>query len=1038
MAFNSDKSPGDLIKSQDWDDFVDFAEAISSNSYRFSSNANKLYLQSGGTKWVDLTDSGDTTLHIHDSRYYTETESRSNFAGSSNINRLLLNTISSNLDTRIDSLYNFSSASRGLYANSSQINRTLLNNISSNLDTRIDSIFNYSSNAKKLYADSGNVRYRFPGSSAAASRYYPSSLGHYFTNSGTKFYSAYISASRVKDLFDHTLYVQSSSTSFFNSELDLTTLLNDNYAGSSQINRALLNSISSNIDSRVDSLFNWSSNKSLYANSSNVRFRFPGSSNVNRTYIDTVSGNIRYRFPGSSSIISRYNASGKIAGLNVSKIITPISAKVLKWDVSNNFWSAQADLTGGGGGGTSSWVYLNASTGLTPWTDNTRAVSGQGAALSLSILGYTTISTNAAKGYLSGQKVKDLFDHTLYKASSISTSDVAWSGASGYYSVSSLAKKAYGSGQRVKDLFDHTLYRNSSSIWGYVSSNGTIKANKFIGCISSTTMGLPTDGSLTDGCLSWTASTKTVDALDEVNELLSELAPADAASLAGKVLICNNTAYSGRLASGSSTNWTYETGYGPSSSVNYIFHEATYKFNANGVNTGITFNKADEGTLVTLLNSTPKSSISLSGRFNESNRGASQTYTPIWSGGTFGSTRILSVGKYNNFRKWQVGSGQINITGATALRKGYNYIYLYRGGLTTPVSSAVYKLWYDPTFTSTPALIAIPKIVQSTKYSKYLSGVEHYYLNSIFNVTCSSQQCFNDAWRTDKTVFQLASLTAAATATIAVDNSYCVKVGTNRTNINRYPCTGDTIGVYNYPMTLTTASQRSIVATVTATCYNAHGNNGGVASASEGRLIDTYPSGVTGTSDDWNEYFDDEWYRLPSGTYSTIPTRVSGSWNSLKVLGMASAQIYNGTLIAPTLNFSTGYLPTGGPNYSTATLPVVLFRVLRHTGTPHTNGKIELEGLVAGDVGAKGAGNVNVEIKLPSQTGWLDLGKAYSAGTFTGADGDGCQTAQSGDGWNWTSGTFTTTNSGYMILVKVTLRVNKTITRIREEGWQGL
>ncbi len=412
MAFNDNKSPGDLIKSQDWDDFVDFTEAT-------SSNARLRYLQSGGTKWVDLTDSGDTTLHIHDSRYYTETESKSLFAASSSVSRALIDSISSNIDTRIDSIFNYSSNARRLYAGSSQVNRNLINSISSNLDSRIDSLFNWSSNALNKYGASSHTH---------DNRYYTETESlSIFAGSANINRSLINAISSNIDIRIDSLYNFSSNKSL--------------YPASSLVNRNLINNISSNIDTRIDSLFNWSSNKSLYANSSNVRFRFPG----------------------SSSIISKYNASGKIAGLNISKLTTPISAKVLKWDVSNNFWSAQTDLTGGGGG-TSSWVYLNASTGLTPWVDNTRAISGQGAALSLSVLGYTNISTNAVKGYLSGQKVKDLFDHTLYKASSISTSDVAWSGALGYYSVSSLTKKAYSSGQRVKDIFNHIDYITSSNV----------------------------------------------------------------------------------------------------------------------------------------------------------------------------------------------------------------------------------------------------------------------------------------------------------------------------------------------------------------------------------------------------------------------------------------------------------------------------------------------------------------------------------------------------------------------------------------------
>jgi hypothetical protein len=95
-----------------------------------------------------------------------------------------------------------------------------------------------------------------------------------------------------------------------------------------------------------------------------------------------------------------------------------------------------------------------------------------------------------------------------------------------------------------------------------------------------------------------------------------------------------------------------------------------------------------------------------------------------------------------------------------------------------------------------------------------------------------------------------------------------------------------------------------------------------------------------------------------------------------------------------------------------------------------------LANLTNTDVSAVGSGNVNVEIKLPTQTGWLDLGTDYVQATFTGADGDGCKTAQSGDDWSWTAGSFSTADSGNMVIVRITIRVNsENLTQVRERGW---
>jgi len=72
-------------------------------------------------------------------------------------------------------LYNFSSNSKYLYANSSNVgarfpgssnvNRALLNSISSNLDTRVDSLFNWSSNKGLYYPSTSGRDYAFKHSS---------------------------------------------------------------------------------------------------------------------------------------------------------------------------------------------------------------------------------------------------------------------------------------------------------------------------------------------------------------------------------------------------------------------------------------------------------------------------------------------------------------------------------------------------------------------------------------------------------------------------------------------------------------------------------------------------------------------------------------------------------------------------------------------------------------------------------------------------------------------------------------------------------
>jgi hypothetical protein len=232
------------------------------------------------------------------------------------------------------------------------------------------------------------------------------------------------------------------------------------------------------------------------------------------------------------------------------------------------------------------------------------------------------------------------------------------------------------------------------------------------------------------------------------------------------------------------------------------------------------------------------------------------------------------------------------------------------------------------------------------------------------------------------------------------------------------------------------ASQRTTNGRVRATPADPYGSYSAVDSASANRLTDGYST----TSTALYEYFDDENRRLASDfDFTSTSDTLTGDWTSSTGLSNGNAQVYNGSLYYPTVNFSSGYLPTGSPDYSAFSGNQQYWRgIAEGSSTPHSSGSLELGGLVNADVGAVGAGAVNVEIKLPGQTGWLDLGKDYVQATFTGADGDGCRTGQSGDDWAWTCGTFSTADSGNRYYIRVTFRNStKSITQIRElgSGW---
>jgi len=62
-----------------------------------------------------------------------------------------------------------------------------------------------------------------------------------------------------------------------------------------------------------------------------------------------------------------------------------------------------------------------------------------------------------------------------------------------------------------------------------------------------------------------------------------------------------------------------------------------------------------------------------------------------------------------------------------------------------------------------------------------------------------------------------------------------------------------------------------------------------------------------------------------------------------------------------------------------------------------------------------------IDIKLPTQTGWLSLNKNYDVITYQGVDGDGCLLRSQDQNFLFSTGRFSTARSGYVIIVRITI-----------------
>jgi len=535
---------------------------------------------------------------------------------------------------------------------------------------------------------------------------------------------------------------------------------------------------------------------------------------------------------------------------------------------------------------------------------------------------------------------------------------------------------------------------------------------------SSAPIETPTDGHWSDGLHQWETTHMIKDALDDLNETLSYLAPAQPGSMDGVAMVASGTTFlTGRLSDG---NVNYKPADPAGDASDYIIIDASFTVSPPSPST--LFNMADQGTLKGYINDTEVDTFDLAGNFVEAERAGAQSYPPEDSALNF--ITVTKVEWFNDFPAWQIGNCRINID-PSDLREGWNKIKLEHVDIGGDQATQEFDVFYDKGTLS--SVMTINSVTEKAPINRYLSGVKYYGRGATFDADMIAGNVFDNTYHITSPIVYSSTLNTIGSGIIDYDDS-------SVSGVSDPPYrTEATMTVDDKVLTVPSSNVRSPDSRLSAYARKVWSTSATVQSASENRLVDAY--GIT--SDDENEYFDDENRRMPSGAYDSIPANITGQWNSVLFLTNGMAQLFMGELIYPELDFSTGYLPSAGqPDYSAFSGNQVYYRAMYDSGDPHSSGILQLGGLVLADVAQVGTGNVNVEIKLPTQTGWMDLGKPFDSGTFTGADGDGCRVTVVGDQWSWTCGTFSTADSGWMIMVRITLRNDsKVITQLREVNW---
>jgi len=520
---------------------------------------------------------------------------------------------------------------------------------------------------------------------------------------------------------------------------------------------------------------------------------------------------------------------------------------------------------------------------------------------------------------------------------------------------------------------------------------------------SSGNIGTPSDGSWEDGAANISPNDSHPDALDKLNETLAYLLPDPPSPL--NDITFSTTFYSGYVANHSSLN-TFSAG----EYINTIVTTANIHFSTSEPN--IRFSNADKGILEVYTNGTSIDSFDLASHFNESEKNGNQSYPPASSSGN--RITITSVGWFNNFPAYQKGNASFSLTSGD-INVGENSIRVNHSYDSTNDSSPTYNLFFDDS--GRPSIDGFMATLNSES-TIFMSGIEYYDINTSWGIDISVVGVF------DKTYVSLPVRFYSS-----VHNN--MNIAWNDTHSSGYSTPPDYNDAWNYTNNLQ-CNRIGAGDSITFTSQARDPIGWGVSSSITRSycLWNTYNS----ISTDTHEYFVDETYRLPYGDYSSIPSSIIGQWDSSQVLVNGNAQVYVNRLVYPSIDFTNGWEPSpqqAGTNYSTFTGDQLYFRAFRDSGNPHNSGQLRIKGILWSDLGS----NLNIHLKLPSQTGWLDLSKDYNAAIFTGADDDGAMTghSQSGDVLtiNWTSGTFSTASSGNMYILRITLiNSTKNITEI--------
>ena len=559
-------------------------------------------------------------------------------------------------------------------------------------------------------------------------------------------------------------------------------------------------------------------------------------------------------------------------------------------------------------------------------------------------------------------------------------------------------------------------------------------------------LGYPTDGEFyPDGLFEFTATTKIVNAIDDINEALKDLAPSEPSPLFGELEIFNQK-QKGLLSDISELNINYgELNFGDE--INYIVLENNIQGKTKELGKEIKgevqkqFNKADKGVLKLYINNSQiDNGINLEDLFYEQGRefdnafqgydypekqkvynhfGELVTETVNPNKNNFiNETNTLIVNKiekYNNFKMWQRGIASFNIQ----LEEGYNEIKITHENIPTPQETLPTKIFVE---TNSNDIELNHFNITLDGSTKYLSGVP-YYKDLVIDYDISVSNLF------DYTYWLIP-------LQIKIENIDTINIYWNDENTN---LNGKDYPKYNDELLYSTQikhfKKNYINDNVKINLLAGKPKTKDyiiLSTFDKNILINTYGN----SSNNLEEYFTDEIYRKPLNiNFDDIDEINNSNWDNTQKLSENDALVFMNYLTSAKKDLSEYNINI---NYD--------FEPPYYYIRPFIGSKANSNGIFKITTNNELNADFNIYFKLPGITGWLDLSKLYDYEYFKNnyqTDGTGNATSikKTSDGYeiSWTIGELSTNTTDNMYLIKIEiLNENTIISEMKEisDNWR--